>query len=326
MDSPLPRARRWSTVPAIDTTLLPDPTAIAAVVALAVFALVALYVGGGSPNALNHLGYLSIGLAAYEFGWRGSLPSAILVTLLVGPVAAAIGMPNDGPQAWAMRGIAFVGLGSLIGLLFDRMRQERASAVREAQRVVDRQREAIVAFARGAEAKDEITGRHIVRVAEASTELAVATGLAPDIAEHIGWSATLHDIGKLHIPDRILLKPGPLDAEEWALMRLHPVWGESILREGEGFEIARRIARSHHEDFDGTGYPDGLAGDGIPLEARIVRVTDAFDAMTNDRPYARARTVAVALEELERYAGRQFDPELARLFIDIVCRRTPDLD
>jgi putative two-component system response regulator len=246
------------------------------------------------------------------------------VTLLVGPLGAALGMPSDGPQAWLVRGLAFAGLGALIGLLFDRMRTEHAHAVDEAQRVVDQQREAIVAFARGAEAKDEVTGQHIVRVSADSTVLALAAGLDAAHAEQIGWSSMLHDIGKLHIPDQILLKPGPLDADEWALMRMHPVWGEAILGDGRTFEVARRIARWHHEDFDGSGYPDGLRGERIPLEARIVRVTDAFDAMTNDRPYASARSIEEALDELVRYAGRQFDPELAQLYIDIVCRRTPD--
>jgi putative two-component system response regulator len=130
----------------------------------------------------------------------------------------------------------------------------------------------------------------------------------------------LHDIGKLHVPDRILLKPGPLDRAEWDVMRLHPVWGAEILAQGAGFEIARRIARSHHENFDGSGYPDGLAGEAIPLEARIVRLADAFDAMTHGRPYQAARPVAWALEEIDRFAGRQFDPELARLFLGLLER------
>ena len=306
----------------VDPALLTRAPAIAAVLALAIFALVALYASGGSPNALNHLGYLSIGLAAYEFGWRGSVPTALLVAALLGPIGDALGMQTDGPQAWITRATAFIGVGGITGLLFDRMRAAIGRAVREAERVHEREREAIVAFAKGAEAKDEVTGQHITRVASSSTELALAAGLERVPADHIGWAAMLHDIGKLHVPDRILLKPGSLDADEWAVMRMHPIWGEQILADGEGFVIARRIARWHHEDFDGRGYPDGLVQDQIPLEARIVRITDAFDAMTNDRPYAGARTVEEALAELDRFAGRQFDPELARLFIDIVRRRS----
>jgi hypothetical protein len=312
---------RSATSLAFDPALLSRARAVAAVFALALFALVALYAAGGSPNALNHLGYLAIGLAAYEFGWRGSVPAALFVAALLGPIAHQLGMPTDGPQAWLTRAAAFVSVGGVTGWLFDRMRAAIAHAHEQTQRVKEREREAIVAFARGAEAKDEITGQHVNRIAATSTELAVAVGIGGDAAEHIGWAAMLHDIGKLHIPDRILLKPGPLDAEEWAIMRQHPIWGEEILRDGAGFETARRIARWHHEDFDGSGYPDGLAGARIPLEARIVRVADAFDAMTNDRPYARARTVEDALEEIDRFAGRQFDPELARVFIDLVRGR-----
>ena len=101
-------------------------------------------------------------------------------------------------------------------------------------------------------------------------------------------------------------------------MRQHPIWGERILGDGAGFDVARRIARWHHENVDGSGYPDGLRSDAIPLEARIVRVADAFDAMTNRRPYSPARTIEEALDELHRWSGRQFDPELVRLFADLL--------
>lgn len=175
----------------------------------------------------------------------------------------------------------------------------------------------MVALARGAEARDTDTGDHIQRVHSLAEALAQAAALSADEAEAIGWAAMLHDVGKLHIPDRILLKPGPLNAEEWKLMRQHTVFGEAILSVGEGFETARRIARWHHENFDGSGYPDGLRRERIPLEARIVRVADAFDGITSDRPYKSARSVEWALAALRRYAGSQFDPELVALFIQL---------
>jgi putative two-component system response regulator len=176
----------------------------------------------------------------------------------------------------------------------------------------------MVALARGAEAKDTDTGDHIKRVQTMSERLALASGLSTEDAAAIGWAGMLHDVGKLHVPDRILLKPGPLAAAEWEIMRQHPIWGEQILADGEGFALARRIARWHHENFDGTGYPDGLAGIHIPFEARIVRVADAFDAITHTRPYRRPRSVEEALGELDRSAGRHFDPELVRLQIQLV--------
>ncbi|MDT5286408.1 MAG: cyclic di-GMP phosphodiesterase, partial [Mycobacterium sp.] len=165
-------------------------------------------------------------------------------------------------------------------------------------------------------AKDTDTGDHVVRVQLVAEELARAIGLDAEQAADIGWSAMLHDVGKLHVPDRILLKPGPLMTDEWEIMRRHPVWGAEILAQGEGFEVARRIARWHHENIDGSGYPDGLRGENIPLEARIVRIADSFDAMTHARPYKPARSMEWALEELLRCAGTQFDSELAILFID----------
>jgi HD-GYP domain-containing protein (c-di-GMP phosphodiesterase class II) len=128
----------------------------------------------------------------------------------------------------------------------------------------------------------------------------------------------LHDIGKLRVPDHILTKPGPLTADEEAIVRLHTVWGERILADGDGYGIARRVVRWHHENFDGSGYPDGLRYDRIPHEARIVRIADAFDAMTHGRRYQAARDLEWAADELLRCSGQQFDPDLVRVFLDVL--------
>jgi hypothetical protein len=281
-------------------------------------ALVLVRMTGGSPNPLNHLGYLPIVFAAYLFGWRGGLVTAVYVGALLGPIPTLVGLAGgvESLEAWAIRGATFTFVGVLTGYLFDNARAATVGWRSAAVEIAQRQRDGMVALARGAEAKDTDTGDHVVRVQMLAEELALATGLDADAAADIGWSAMLHDVGKLHVPDRILLKPGPLSPKEWAIMRCHPVWGAEILAQGEGFEVARRIARWHHENIDGSGYPDGLRGDRIPLEARIVRISDAFDAMTHNRPYQTARPMEWALEELERFAGTQFDPELARLFID----------
>ncbi len=293
---------------------------IAAIVVGSFLALVLVRVTGGSPNPLNHLGYLPIVLAAYLFGWRGGLATAAFVAFLLGPLPTLAGLVGglEAPDAWAIRAATFVVVGGLTGYLFDHVRVAVLGWRSAAVEIAQRQRDGMVALARGAEAKDTDTGDHVVRVQLLAEELARATGLDAERAADIGWSAMLHDVGKLHVPDRILLKPGPLSADEWEIMRRHPVWGAEILAQGEGFEIARRIARWHHENIDGSGYPDGLRGERIPLEARIVRIADAFDAMTHPRPYQSARSVEWALEELARYAGSQFDPELAALFIDRV--------
>jgi len=291
---------------------------IAGAVGIEVGAYVLIRLTGGLPNALGHVPYVGIVIAAFLLGGRAAVAVGLVGGLLLGPFAEVTGVPNDGPQAWLTRTLAYSGVGLLVGLLFERSRASTRAWRDTALRVATREREGIVALARGAEAKDTDTGDHIRRVQAVSERIALAAGLDRDEASAIGWAGMLHDVGKLHVPDRILLKPGPLTADEWEVMRLHSVWGEQILADGDGFAMARRIARWHHENFDGTGYPDGLAGGRIPFEARIVRVADAFDAITHTRPYQAARTVEEAIEELDRCAGRQFDPELVRLFLELV--------
>lgn len=290
---------------------------VAAVVVLAFAAFTAVQLTGGSPNSLNNLGYVSIAFAAYRFGVRGGLPAGILFGMLVGPGAALIAVASvEPPQVWLVRIGAYAGIGLLVGILFDVARGALARSERDRTRVTEHQRHTLLALARGAEAKDTDTGEHVLRVQLIAESLATATGASPYDAEQLGWAAMLHDIGKLHVPDAILLKPGPLSADEWEIVRRHPVWGAEILGTGRDFELARKIARWHHEDFDGSGYPDRLVGSAIPLEARIVRIADAFDAMTNDRPYRPGMAIDDALEELDRCAGRQFDPDLVRLAIE----------
>ena len=292
------------------------------VVTLEAFTYFVVRLTGGIPNAFGHLAYAGVVLAAYLFGWRGAVLTGILSGVLLGPFMSLTGLPVDSQQAWLTRTIAFVGVGLLTGLLFERSRMSIKAWRDTAVRVATRERDGMVALARGAEAKDSDTGDHIRRVQGMSERLALASGLSLEDGAAIGWAGMLHDVGKLHVPDRILLKPGPLTAEEWEIMRQHPIWGEQILADGDGFAMARRIARWHHENFDGSGYPDGLTRIHIPFEARIVRVADAFDAITHTRPYQRARSVEEALEELDRWAGRQFDPELVRLQIDLVRRES----
>lgn len=155
--------------------------------------------------------------------------------------------------------------------------------------------------------KDEDTGFHVRRVQHYTQELAVEMGIPREDAEHFGIMSILHDIGKLYIPDHILKKPAKLDEEEWAIMRRHPEYGVKILGDNPFFTIARDIAGSHHEKFDGTGYPHGLAGEAIPLAARIAVVADVFDALTSRRPYKEPWTVEQAIETMRTQAGSHFD-------------------
>jgi putative nucleotidyltransferase with HDIG domain len=166
----------------------------------------------------------------------------------------------------------------------------------------------IAALSKSMEAKDFYTGGHTERVAELAVALAKRLGYSGPDLDAIEVGALLHDIGKIGIPESILQKPGPLDEEEWRIMREHPLISEYILSEVDLDPIVLQIARSSHERIDGDGYPDGRDGDDIPLPARIVLVADAFDALTSDRPYRRGRSVPAALDELRAHAGTQFCP------------------
>ena len=159
-------------------------------------------------------------------------------------------------------------------------------------------------------ASERYAGTHPVRVARIATALAGRFGYEGVEIAAIEVGALLHDIGKAAIPETILLKPGPLDDDEWLIMRAHPVVSDSLLANVELHPIVREIARWSHERLDGAGYPDGLADPAIPLPARIVAVADAFDALTTDRAYRTGRSTAHALAELRANAGSQFCPRV----------------
>jgi putative nucleotidyltransferase with HDIG domain len=166
----------------------------------------------------------------------------------------------------------------------------------------------IAALSRSMEAKDYYTGGHTERVAQISVALAKRLGYDGSELEAIEVGALLHDIGKIGVPEHILHKPEPLDADEWSVIKQHPVISDYILSDVDLPPIVRQIARWSHERVDGAGYPDGLAGDDIPLPARIVFVADGLDALTSDRPYRRGRPVWAALDELRSHTGTQFCP------------------
>ena len=171
------------------------------------------------------------------------------------------------------------------------------------------------------EAKDAGTGRHLDRTSRHA--LALARLIDPELAHRpqLVHGFRLHDIGKVGIPEAILTKPGPLRESEWARMRTHPVVGADIVAPIRFLGDAVDVIRFHHERFDGSGYPDGLSGEEIPLSARIFAVADAFDAMTSDRPYRAAMPAARALEEIARCSGSHFDPRVVEPFLLMVEAR-----
>jgi putative two-component system response regulator len=186
----------------------------------------------------------------------------------------------------------------------------------QAQRIKEMFLEGVQALAHALDAKDPYTRGHSRRVSMYASKAAVRLGFTGDALEHIRLGGELHDIGKIDTPESILNKPGPLTPEEFERVTRHTVLGEKILaafvRETPA---VLRIVRSHHERLDGRGFPDGLKGDLIPFEARIVSVADAFDAMTTSRAYRATRAPADAMRELERCSGSQFDPSIVTAFV-----------
>ena len=173
---------------------------------------------------------------------------------------------------------------------------------------------------RAAEYKDNETGMHVIRMSHFAHRLALAAGCGDEWADDLLNAAPMHDVGKIGIPDAVLQKPGPLDAQEWATMRRHPEIGAEIIGEHPSgvLRLARSVALAHHEKWDGSGYPAGLAGAQIPLEARIVALADVFDALTSVRPYKKAWAPEDAMAHISAQAGQHFDPELARLFTPLL--------
>lgn len=178
-------------------------------------------------------------------------------------------------------------------------------------------------LARAAEYRDDETGEHTRRVGRLSATLARSLGLGDEQVELLRIAAPLHDVGKIAVPDRVLLSPRPLTDEEFETMKEHTTVGGELLggSDSELLEKAAEIALTHHERWDGEGYPRGLSGEAIPLSGRIVAVADTFDALTHARPYKEAWSVERAIEELESGRGRQFDPEAVDAFVAVA----PDL-
>jgi len=198
------------------------------------------------------------------------------------------------------------------------------------ERVLERTRELydtrlqiVRRLGRAAEFRDNETGLHIVRMSKMSVALAEAAGMGSDDCELLLNASPMHDIGKIGIPDQILLKPGKLEPHEWEIMKTHTTIGGEILSgdDSELLSMARVIALNHHEKWDGSGYPNGLAGEDIPLVGRVVALADVFDALTSVRPYKQAWSVDAAMEYIDTNRGKHFDPHL----VDLFRTRLPDI-
>jgi hypothetical protein len=266
---------------------------------------------------------------AFDFGassaraWLidGSRPRAVLpmiapvyaldaalapVGLLVAGVAVAVG-PGMTLLVLPLAGVLAV------------LSQERQQRIDQAQELSAAYQGTAMLLGDVVEADDAYTGSHSRGVVELSCAVADRLGLDGRRRRNVELAALLHDVGKIAVPKEIINKPGPLDDAEWAVMRQHTIEGERMLkRVGGALAEVGTIVRASHEDFDGSGYPDGLAGERIPIEARVVTCCDAFSAMTPTRSYREAMGTEAAVAELRRCSGTQFDPKVAAVLIDLV--------
>ncbi|UCV28547.1 response regulator [Ferribacterium limneticum] len=200
--------------------------------------------------------------------------------------------------------------------LYDQSRELEHMVKQRTHELLTTRQQIIRRLGRAAEFKDNETGNHVLRMSHYARLIAEAHGLGQEASEIIFNTSPMHDIGKIGIPDSILLKPGKLDTEEWKVMYQHPIMGAEIIgkHDNELLETARIIALTHHEKWDGSGYPQGLKGEAIPLEGRIVAIADVFDALVSIRPYKAAIPLNEALQYLESQSGRHFDPSLMEAF------------
>ena len=216
------------------------------------------------------------------------------------------------------------------------LRNRADSLARDVERatrdIAEREEETIHRLMRAAEFRDNETGNHIVRMGEYAGTLGAALGFSVEDCRLLRLATPMHDIGKVSTPDAILLKPGPLTPEEWTVMRNHTTAGYEILKGSSSrlIQLAAEIALSHHERFDGTGYPAGTKGAAIPASARICAIVDVFDALTSERPYKESWDIERAFSEIERLSGSHFDPKIVQAFDSIkpgirkIKRQLPD--
>ena len=255
---------------------------------------------------------------------------------LVLAVAAAAGAVVAGASVLTAVCVVVLGCaGTLLGWRFGEsrriaLREEIEGRSSELKRALSEleiaQAETVRRLSMAVEFRDEDTGAHIERIGRFSTLLAEQIGMDPDFCERLSHAAPLHDVGKVAIPDAILLKPGPLTPEERAIVETHAEEGHRLVRGSSSsiLDLAATIALSHQEKWDGTGYPRGLAGEAIPIEGRIVAIADVFDALTSDRVYRKAFSVEEAVQMMREQRGRHFDPVLLDAFMEVLGRSGPD--
>ena len=273
-----------------------------------------------APPFLGYAAILLLGAVAPLARTRLRILAAAFVGLTVAAAYAVVGqLAFEGGSVLPLVAPLVAALVGTAGMTVVSHLRETLERRRVARELRASQLEVIQRLSAAVEARDEDTGLHLERISWFARRLALAAGSTPAEAELIGRASTLHDVGKVSIPDRVLLKPGKLDPVEWDVMKTHTTAGATILAGSSSpfVQMAETIARTHHERWDGSGYPAGLAGEEIPLAGRICGICDVFDALLSKRPYKDPWRLDRALAEIRRLSGSHFDPRLVEAFMEI---------
>lgn len=307
-----------------------------------------LYSHNGTSSAYVHLFYFPIILSAGFWRIRGGLIVSIIASILCGAFTPlhVTEQISQTTEAWMIRSIFYISFGLLSGYLFTILENKRnkiglqSKILQDNNKKITKQRDEILqqnikikemrdtiqnssteiiqALAQAIEIRDRYTSGHCFRVSEMACQIGEQVGLGQEELLYLKWSGILHDIGKLGIPEAIMNKPGKLTPEEFDVIKQHSVMGLQIL---SGISHASDIADGvyyHHERMDGSGYPEGIAGEDIPLQARIIAVSDVWDALTSKRSYRDSLSKEEALVIMEKGRGNHFDPHILDIFMKIV--------
>ena len=278
----------------------------------------------GQVGYESDLWLIYISLIVSSSLYYGPIGSLIFTTLWTGLfVGVSLGFYDEGTyfrEQMPLRFIFFLMTGFTGISLAAELRKRR-------ENLETKTRQSLRMLAQIVEARDTDAGLHLRHIQYYSRALALRLGIDDAEADEIAYAAMIHDVGKAQVPDAILKKPGPLTPEERLEIQKHTVWADAVLSDDDEFATARAVARHHHERWDGTGYPDGLAGESIPLAARIVAVADVYDALISERPYKRAWPTGDAIAEIRRLSGSHLDPQVVEAFTDLYATNVlRDLD
>lgn len=301
---------------------------------LSIIITLLVFLTGGTTKVYANLMYIPIAIMASTHGKRQGLIHAVISAFLIGPFMPldTVSHINQHSINWTVRLIIYSVIALVIGFFSDFYRQEYEKRVKKEKEIADAQMAMVYSLIKLAESRDDDTGEHIERVAIICQLIAnnlrrrekYRDYIDDDYIEKLVKVSPLHDIGKVGIPDHILLKPGRLSTEEYELMKTHTTIGaKTLLEVKEKFpdnrflELAISIANFHHEKWDGTGYPLGLAGTAIPLSARIMSIADVYDALRSKRVYKEGLSHEGSLKIIEQGSGSFFDPEIVEAFMEI---------